>query len=84
MPNIKQLTLLIFSGRMNNLVILRSTMTEVKNGSMKGNLAVFDESIPGILLGIYPEETPSKIQNNINKVSHCGPVLKEKPLNAKL
>ena len=76
----KQLALLIFSGRMNNLVILRSTMTEVKSGSTEGNLAVFDESIPGILLGIYPEETPSKIQNNTNKVSHCGPILKEKPL----
>ena len=59
-------------------------MTEVKSGSTDGNLAVFDESIPGILLGIYPEETHSKIQNNINKVSHCDPILKEKPLNAKL
>ena len=69
---------------MNNLVILRSTMTEVKNGSMKGNLEVFDESITGILLGIYPEETPSKIQNNINKVSHCGPVLKKKTLKCQI
>ena len=59
-------------------------MTEVKNGSMKGNLEVFDESISGILLGIYPEETPSKIQNNINKVSHCGPVLKKKTLKCQI
>ena len=66
------------------MVILRSTMTEVKNGSMKGNLEVFDESISGILLGIYPEETPSKIQNNINKVSHCGPVLKKKTLKCQI
>ena len=80
----KQLALLTFSGRMNNLVILRSTMTEVKSGSTEGNLAVFDESIPGILLGMHPEETPSKIQNNINKASHCGPVLKKRTLKCQI
>lgn len=58
-------------------------MVEVKNGinCMGRNLVTVASEIP--LPGIYPEDTPSKILNNIHTVSHCD-IIQNKIIDGKV